>query len=247
MKFFHFVFRQFLEDEEKILRIFRKKLPLGKIVLSLLLAVLLGEGIYRIFFCAYSAEFCPEESLGGYVYAGIIFLGIYKALRIYFSWYSNGILMTSESLLFVWWKELFSPKSARLDYWDLDMIEVDRSGLKSRLGNFGNLIFHKISGGEPIVFEHISKPHKAESVLMKNREKMVDEKNFTEESALKDLISQLVQTHVRKNGQPERLSQKKSQEFLSKKDPEEETHHFENEIEDVEKKLDDTGGIGIDL
>ncbi|NJP03967.1 hypothetical protein HC823_01745 [Candidatus Gracilibacteria bacterium] len=95
---------------------------------------------------------------------------------------------------------------------------------------------------------------------------MLDEKNFTEESALKDLLSQMVQSHVRKNGQPVRRSgdmevhdelgilenenenKKSVQSIIDIKEEIEldDGEVFEEEvIIEVEKELDDDGGIEI--
>jgi len=255
MKFRQFVFRQFLEDEETIDRAFRGPFPFSKILLYT--GITFGAALFIrwLFFCSHDAAFCPYQSEGEYAYIAVVIIGLYKTIQVFLSWYGNAVLMTTESLLFVTWPKLFSPTSVRLDYWDLDAVEVVRSGASSYIRNVGNLSFSKISGGEAIVFEKVYRPHRTEKIITANRERMVDEKNFTEQSALKDLLAGLVDSHVRENGQPDGLREKakqvlsrKNNEPTSPKEPKpKKRKHFENEIEEVEKKLDDTGGIEIDL
>lgn len=260
MTFRQFMFRQFLEDEETISKAFRRRLPVSKIFFYMLLTAGGAWFIRWLFFCSTDVAYCPYQAEGEYVYLGIGILGFYKIAQVLFFWYVNAILMTSESLLFVEWEKMFEPKSKRLDYWDLDAVEVERKGARSYVQNYGDLAFAKISGGEPIVVHKMYRPHTVEKIISANREKMVNEKNFVEQSALKDLIAGLVQTHVRENGQPDALREKAREIQAAQKNPPKKSEkksifpslkkkevHFKNEAVEVEKKLDDSGGIEIDL
>ncbi|PID70276.1 hypothetical protein CSB37_02725 [bacterium DOLZORAL124_38_8] len=267
MNFRDTVFSQFLEEDETITRGFRRHFPLQKIIFWTLISI--GGVLFLrwFFFCSLKKAFCPlgTESVYLFVTGGVFWVS--KIFNIWLKWYGNGVFMTSESLLFIYWDKLFEPKSVRLDYWDLDEIEIVRKGLKSYLGGYADVHFNKVSGGKPIVIKNVHRPHYMEQVISKNKEIMTNERNFTEESALKDLLASLAVRHVEENGQPTRNPESDKQPTpptpTHPLTPEQKTwleqtqtaqdieiqpkHHFKNHLVEVEKQLDDDGGIEIDL
>ena len=74
---------------------------------------------------------------------------------------------------------------------------------------------------------------------------MLDEKNFTEESALKDLLSQMVQTQVRNGGQPDRNMGEILNDLNSIKESDIEDKPEDGDSMEVDFELDDEGGIEI--
>jgi len=186
-----------------------------------------------------------------------ILIGGYKLIAIFGRWYANGILMTTECIRFVDWKKMFDVQMTRLDYWDQDQIIIQRVGAMPYILSYGDLVFMKISGGAPIEYKNINRPRKVMRVLTKNREVTLDEKNFMEEGALKNLISQMVQTQTRHGGQPgerKNFSESGSEAVAPQFDAKPEKRirkkkksRFEEMSVEIEKKLDDTGGIEIDL
>ena len=256
---------RFLEDGETITASFRRPFPLGKFLLYL---AIFGGLTYVVYWYNYNWY---------YAYGAVALIGLFKLKTIFFHWYTKAILMTSESLMFTEWDQFTAPRSVRLDYWDLDAIEIVREGAAAWVGNFGDLNFGKISGGTPISFQRVWRPSRVESIISGNKEKMVDEKNFTEQSALKDVLAQMVDYHVRKFGQPARASKDEVKKMMAlgnpllasiepetpetesisttptKKNPlkkifkKKDTSNFEELHIEVEKELDDEGGISIEL
>ena len=117
-------FQQFLEEEETIKQAFRKRFPITKFVVWS--ALFLGAVLFIrwFFFCSLEANYCPLGAESYYLFLAGGFFWVLKMTSIWLHWYGNGIFMTSESLLFIYWDKLFEPKSVRLDYWDLDEIEI---------------------------------------------------------------------------------------------------------------------------
>lgn len=268
-------FGQFLEEDEKVHHVFRTP------VLFMLFRVLINVAIWGgmaygvwYFFRSYNAH---DLTL---IWQTAVAWAAYKILGSFFHWYYNAIIMTNESLLFIDWKKLFHRNFARIDFHNLDEIEVEKKGLRSFAWNYGTLRFQKVNGGGEIVVPHMNRPSYCARVIERYRESMIDHKNFTEESALKGLLSQMVQRHVGENGQPDReleeaidkvqgkgntntpsvplfekageepTRQKKS--FFEKikernKPKPQKERHFESMSIEVEKELDDDGGIEFDL
>jgi hypothetical protein len=259
-------FRGFLEDDEMVEEIFRR--PFSFTFSDILVRAFLWGGLAWGVWWFYPRYDGYGELFFQGIWFALLLFALYKILGAFLYWYVNAVLMTNENIIFVDWPKLFQRRSTRIDYWNLDQIEVERIGWQSFLYNYGTLNFQKVSGGDLFSFTRMSKPHKVAKIIEAYRELQVDNKNFTEESALKDLLSNMVQSHVRGSGQPERpeagaLSVKEKIEpsspkkkksnnkkgwfgELSKNAPEKFGSVEVLEIE-VEKKLDDEGGIEIDL
>jgi len=240
-----FGFRSFLEEDEGIVKAFRE--PFVFVLNKMTFRTILWGGLtVGLWF------FVPPEFAIVYVATGAF--ALFKILGALFYWYVNAVLMTTESLVFIEWHKFFERKSTRLDFWDIDEIEVERVGITSFIYNYGTLRFQKY-GGELHAAHKISRPGRAAKIIEKYREQFLDAKNFTEESALKELISNMVQTHVREHGQPERgRGQEKGIRNKEQGKKEEKKESFVKKIfkadempVEVEKELDDEGGIEIDL
>lgn len=193
MWFAKIIFGRFMEEGEIIRAVFRKRTCLVRVLAWFTFGV-----------CAiYGAHwYNPAYIIVGFVGAGLC---SFKMLQEYLWWYSNAVLMTTDSLVFVEWNKLFAPIVFRQDYWDLDSVEVVQQGLFALMANFGDLHFYKISrGGNKHVFTQAEHPHRVVKKVQAFKEEMLNQKNFTEQSALKDLLSNMVESHVRFNGQPNR-------------------------------------------
>ncbi len=245
-------FSNLLEDNEAIEDIFRKEFS-SSFAKILFFCILWGGLAGVVWYIFRFTSFWP-------IVEGVLLLfAVYKSLFIFFKWYFNAILMTTENLLIVEWKNFLHKKSSRIDYWNLDSIDVVRIGMRAFMGNYGDLYFMKYNGGILHTAKRMYAPQRMARRIEKYREEQVDAKNFTEESSLKELISGLVQSHVREKGQPERgervvkrpLTGKTVELERKKKEPKKSFikkvfHPDEMPIE-VEKELDDEGGIEIDL
>ena len=255
-------FRIFLEEDERVIKVFRCPfmLAIGPIMLKGL--IWLGM-IYVMWFLYHRYNEVDLRLL----WMGLGVLAFYQVFGGFFSWYYNAIVMTNEGLIFVKWKKLFDRSYTRIDFHNLDEIEVTKRGIRSFFLNYGTMNFQKVNGGDSYEVKRMNRPVTVSRIIEKYREDMINAKNFTEESALKHLLSQMVQSHVGEYGQPSRemeqykLNQEKAHLDLniSEKDKEEllaqklakklktKKPKFERQRIEVEKELDDDGGIGIDL
>ncbi len=238
MNFQRIGFGSQLEEGEKVERSFRRPFTpsCSKIILWSFLFGAIGWMIWT-----FIPRILPLGNESRWLIALVVIMGMIRMLRVFWEWYGNAILMTNESLVFAEWKGFFNRKTIRLDYWDLDEVGFERQGAASFFAGVGDLIFEKINGGTSYIYKGVKNPKRAIKILRHHRGRMLDEKNFTEESALQKLLSQMVQTHVRKEGQPIR----DTEEFLREKD--EDLDISEDSEVEVDFELDDDGGIEIQL
>ena len=255
-----FLYRGFLEDDEKIKKVFRR--PVIFIIQPMIFwgvtwALVVGACWY--FYPQYNLEQSFDLSL---IWQIALIVGIIHTLIPGIAWYINAIVMTNESVIIIDWPKIFERRSTRIDLHNLDEITTERVGWRSFFLNYGNVIFNKVNGGEPIVVEKMWRPTRVARVVETYREWSLDKKNFTEESALKGLLSHVVKRHVGDHGQP--LREKRYDRYETTHDPLEAVEperpqsiapvrrrskpvtQTDSGLE-IEKQLDDTGGIDIDL
>lgn len=243
------IFHHFLEEDETVLRVFRVPfhfclLRIGKwFVLTLLLA-----GFVFYFVTGMVNEWVLT----------VLFLGFGRMMASFAHWYVNGIVMTTEGLIIVDWNAPFQKKYHRIDYTSLHEITVEKLGVRAFMMNYGDLTFHK-GGGHAYTVKQIAAPGRSARIIENQREATVSKKNFHEESTLKGLLSSMVQKklgdgdmsvenpnkayavwkHEAKEGD---LAPAKPETTSPKRKP-----RFEDMSTEIEKRLDDTGGIEIDL
>lgn len=203
MNFKHLGFGDFLEEDEVVSAVFRH--PLGSTFVKIIFFAGIWGGISWIVWFYWEDYYYNYSADNQYNFLWLIpaVIGAVKVFDIFMKWYANAILMTSESLVFSEFRHIFDRSASRIDYFDLDDIELEKKGMSDYLRNNGDLVFSKVGGGS-IDFKSVGNPRKIIRKIRKHKSKMLNEKNFTEEGALKDLLSQLVQTHVRGKGQPEK-------------------------------------------
>ncbi len=252
----------FLEDDEQVLKVFRR--PLVFLAKPLCLRVLFWGTLVFLWWFFYPAYFYEKKVWFdlNYVWQALALVGFINCMMPTFFWYMNAIVMTNESIIIIDWPRFFVRRSSRIDFHNLDEVTVERVGVRSFLFNYGNIIFGKVNGGDQHLVPRISRPSRAARIIENYREWHLDQKNFTEESALKGLLSGMVQRHVGDKGQPERskddkkyitnpvIQEAEDTETIVVRKPK--SHHSKpvrTNVDDVqvEKELDDTGGIDIDL
>lgn len=261
-----------MEDDEKVLRVFRRPILFSIPGFSFRAALWIGLVAAAWFFYPAYNQFNAS-----YIWQGLAIMGFVHTFSPMWKWYFNALVMTNESLIIVDWPTLWQRRSTRIDFHNLDEITVERSGMKSFMLNYGNLCLAKINGGGEHLVRGLARPTKTARSIEDYREWHLDKKNFTEESALKGLLSGIVQRHVGDTGQPHR--ERRGSRYETTFEPnnnrietnnttteriiervaapaaaaETARHAFHKKNFDdlpdteVEKDLDDTGGIDFDL
>lgn len=231
-----------LEDDEIIERSFRRPFSpiFSRMMMWVLIFFIIGWAIWT-----FVPRILPLGDSSRWLIILVVIFGIERLLRVFWQWYGNAVLMTNESLVFAEWDGFFDRRTVRLDYWDLDEVGLERRGAAAFFTGVGDLVFEKTNGGTPYIYKGVNRPKRAVKILRHHRGRMLDDKNFTEESALRNLLSQMVQTNVRKQGQPDRETVEDFNE-RAKNDPQELEMEKSGSVE-VDFELDDEGGIEIEL
>lgn len=255
----HLGFGSILQDEEIIVDVFRKKK-------SYLVSRMLFWGTLFSVIAGCIRWINPDKLF--YIWIGVFIIGTLQLLNLYLWWHMNALLMTNASLIKVTWLKFMEKTTSRIDYWDIDEIEVIQKGLSAIMYHFGDIHITKVSGAEPTSFGPLSNPQEIADTIADFKEQVVHNKQFTEDAGIKDLLTQLISRHVETNGHsgvmpkvkrtatPNELHSKRLQNktktkkfWISKrnknKEPEIPNNPEENHI--MHKKLDDSGGFEIDL
>lgn len=263
-------FGDIMEDEEEVIvKIYRRMLFRALMRTFIWFSAFVYSGVLWMWFF--------WNSIWMYIGLVAIAYGFYRMFYTFSYWYLNAIVMTTHNLIFVHWEKFFHRKTSRLDYWNLDEIEVERTGISSYLYHYGTLHFYKASGGELYSFSQCHAPNHAAREIEQFKQRLMDHKNFSEESTLKGLLSGIVQRHMNVEGIELKKGQfveaedhgkkfKATMEKLEKKgipqrpdsnndggDKKSAMSRWrkkasEDEVEiEVEKKFDDEGGVSIDL
>ncbi len=232
MKLRDLLFRGVLEDDEHVVRVFRR---LMIVLISEIIGWVLLIGIVHWAVVTYIARWEFWILLPFYTIA------TYKVLVLFNRWYFNAVLMTNQNIIITEWQGFFHQRSIVISYWNLDEPQIEKKGLFAFIRNYGDVTFVKLNSGDKYTFKKLAHPHKVVKIIHHYKGQALHEKNFQEESALKNLISDMVQSHVRANGVPE-LKQNTS--FTNRKST---PVFFSDETLEYEKQLDDFGGIEIDL
>ncbi|GEM_PF-1485870 len=246
-----------LEENEQVLRVFRQTFFFSMRKMTGYLALASAGSFLAWFFLP--GEYWP-------IAAGIGLVGFGKALDIFYAWYRNAMLVTDLNILLLEWPKPFQRTVTRIDYWNIDEIQVEKIGIAAFFHNYGTLHFQKVNGGELISFKDVSHPHRTAALLEAFREDMVDFKQKTEEGSLKEILTGLVQSHVAGGGlqqqnSPAATPTKKTASPEKNTPPPERNKVFswlrhQGDAKPstppthgirVEKELDDTGGIEIEL
>ncbi len=180
-------FGSFLEAEEELVGVFRQEFSyaLSHIVVH---GVLWWGWAWVVWF------FFPFKLMP--VWIGLYLAGIVHTLGTLLWWYYNAVILTNMNLIIVDWKKPFEKHVTRIDYWNLDEIVVQKQGIGSFMYHYGNLVFRKLSDGEPITYKRIGNPHRIATIIDDFKEKMVHDRNFSTDSGIRDLLSQVIGRHV---------------------------------------------------
>jgi hypothetical protein len=186
-----FLFRGHLDEDEKILYVGHKHW--GEIIHSLFKYSLLGIafpwGMYLF--------------LGGtpFMWLAIVatVLTYIRLMYILTDWYFDAVLVTTQSLLFVEWHGFFHQESTRISYESVESISLETAGVWAVTFGFGTVSIERDSA-PVIMMNNIRNPKKLELEIMRGKEKYEDRQTSENTDALHDILSQLVQQHIKKHG-----------------------------------------------
>lgn len=184
-----FVFQKHLEKGEKILFVAHKHWGqfLGAFFRVLAFGFALPWGLYFM-------------GLRSSLFLSIVVvwtvLAILRLLYDFIDWYADAWLFTNMSIIIVEWHGIFSNTSKRIGYEDTEGVSYVIKGFWGTVMRYGDITLGVISGSH-VLMQNAAHPKKVELALMKCQGEYMDAKEWQDAAGLKQLLSQMVQHHMR--------------------------------------------------
>ncbi len=126
-----------------------------------------------------------------------VFFGFIRLIHDWMDWYSDLWLFTDMSIIVVEWHGIFSNTSQRIGYEDAEGISFVIQGFWGAVLRYGDVTL-KVLSGSHVTLKNASHPKKIELALMKHQSSYMANKERSHSDGLKELLSQMVAHHLRK-------------------------------------------------
>lgn len=202
------MFDDYLDDEEEILFIAHRHLFImaRDFARLLVIHIALPFAIWLFF---------PQMF---WIYVGWAVIGFIRILLVIQDWYYDCWLVTNLGVIGVEWTGYFERASDRVEYQSIEGVSYKIKGVIPTMFNYGNITLAKLGGPSTVTLKDCYYPKRTEKNIVKYQEKFLTRKNFTDQGVLKQLLSDLVATHVKNHGVPEELLDEKNLEEFVKKE-----------------------------
>jgi|WetSurMetagenome_2_1015567.scaffolds.fasta_scaffold172241_3 hypothetical protein len=189
----NYLFAPYLEEGEKILKVFHRHVfvMLPDLFRVLFFGVAIPVFLFYLF---------PDFMLFFVIW---ICVTLVRLVYILFNWYHDALLVTTVSLISVQWNGFFDRMSSRLEYHQVDGTSSEIRGFRRTLFNYGNITIQHGSG-IPIVLRDAVNPKSVEKQIMLYQDRFVSEQSLKDSDQLKDLLSAMLKHHVKTGGVPEK-------------------------------------------
>lgn len=158
-----------------------------------------GHLIKTIFF-GVLIPFILWKYLGLNIIVFYIFGGIFGLWFLYhlIDWYFDVWIITNISVIDIEWKGLLHRLSSRIPYSEIREIGWEVKGLLPIILGYGDLFISMATRGR-ISMPYCKQPKKNEKRIIEIRDHAISEKKISEADTIKDLLSDLMADHVKKN------------------------------------------------
>ena len=189
----NYLFAPYLEEGEKILKVFHRHVfvMFPDLFRVLFFGVAIPVFLYYLF-----PAFMP-------FFAVWIFVTLIRLVYIFFNWYHDALCVTTVSLISVQWNGFFDRMSSRLEYNQIDSTSSAIRGFRRTLFNYGDVVIQHGSG-IPIVLRDAVNPKSIEKQIMIYQDKFVGEQSLKDSDALKNLLSTMLKQHAKSGRVPEK-------------------------------------------
>ncbi|MFC1600261.1 hypothetical protein ACFL3T_04500 [Patescibacteria group bacterium] len=152
-----------------------------------------------------------------WIAVGVGVLGIIRMLLVVQDWFYDCWLITNMGIIGVEWTGFFDRTSDRVEYQSIEGISYKIKGVIPTMFNYGNITLAKLGNQTHVKLKAAYNPKRIEKNVVKYQDKFLTKKNFTDQEVLKQLLSELVATHVQEHGLPnEAMDEKKVKKFSKK-------------------------------
>lgn len=120
-------------------------------------------------------------------------------LRNFFDYYLDAWIITNHGVIDLEWLGWFHRQSSRVLYSDIQGVSTETHGITGTLMRYGTVSVEKISTGSTIAIDHVPRPRRVESAILKNMEAYLHTKNLKNSKHIEELLSQFVAQHVQED------------------------------------------------
>jgi len=141
------------------------------------------------------------------IFLAWVVLGFLVFLYRIVDWYFDVILITSMGIIGLDWRGIFDKSSHRADFETVAGVIYEKTGFWSTMLNFGPLFVDKEGAEEERIWlSHAADPLEAERQVLLAKEAYSHEHALESEDALKEILSNLVADHVRREKEKKHIS-----------------------------------------
>jgi hypothetical protein len=187
-----FFFAPYLEEGEKILKVFHRH-PF------VMLADLLRILFFGVAIPVFLDLLFPDFMVFILVWLLVSFI---RLVYVFFNWYHDAILVTNVSLISVQWNGFFDRVSSRLEYSQIDSTSSEIRGFRRTVFNYGTVAIQHGSG-VPMVLQDAMNPKKVEKTIMMYQDKFVSDQSLKDAGTLKALLANMLKHHAKTEGVPD--------------------------------------------
>jgi len=177
------LFRSYLNQGEKIYFVAHTHpfMNYGSFFKTLLLGIVLPLG-FNIIMPPFSMIWMTWVVIGGLLF-------VYELL----DWYMDAWIITNLGVIDLQWDGFFHKSSTRIEYHTIEGITYEIRGFWGTIMNYGDIMIERLGTGTVVTLKDVAFPKSIERKVLKYQAKFVSAKNFKDETALKDLLVQMVQ------------------------------------------------------
>lgn len=192
-KIWKLFFKSYLESKEKIFFVVHKHpiLHIKNFAIIIFFGLFIPFALWFLF---------PQTLLFVSIWGAI---GFARLIFEFVVWYYEVWLITNISIIDIDWDGLFEKSSTRVEYHHVETISYEIKGFLATIFNYGDLIIEKTTGNN-VKFHGVFRPKKVARELTEHQESLTQLRIFQDHRTLQNLLSEMIQTHVKKHGTPKR-------------------------------------------
>jgi hypothetical protein len=205
--FRNYLFSDYLEEGEEIVYVCHRHLII--LVVDFFRVFTVHLGLALLFW-----YFFPQLLWVSIIWLGI---GVVRFLFVLQDWFYDCWLVTNMGIVGVLWTGFFNRTSTRVEYASIEGVSYNIKGVLPTILNYGTVTLAKLGGPSTVSLKDANNPKKIERNILQFQEEFLTTKNFKDQEFLKQLLSDLVLEHVKKNGLPANLQAQAKQKTAIKK------------------------------
>lgn len=121
-------------------------------------------------------------------------------MRNFLDYYLDVWVITDRGIIDLEWLGWFHRQSSRILYSDIQGVSTEVSGIAATLLRYGTVSVEKISTGSKISLPFCPRPRSVESLILKNMESYLHDKNLKNAKHIQELLSDFVAQSVQEDG-----------------------------------------------